>query len=132
MKTFSRGKEKKKRGRGILQRQAFFNILLMQNGRKRGILNIENFEKRTGKGLLAMGKSGWFEALKQLSWLTQLGFSMVAPVLLCTGGALWLQNKFSLGAWVVLAGLAVGLVSGGCTFVSFLKYAQKQAEKPWK
>lgn len=48
-----------------------------------------------------------------LIWLAQLGISVAAPL----GGfiwlGIWLQQRFDLGIWVVLAGIFVGLV---CAF----------------
>lgn len=45
-----------------------------------------------------------------LIWLTQLGISVAVPL----GGfiwlAIWLRQRFDLGVWVVLAGVAVGLI----------------------
>ena len=45
-----------------------------------------------------------------LIWLAQLGISVAAPL----GGfiwlGIWLQQRFDLGIWVVLAGIFVGLV----------------------
>ena len=45
-----------------------------------------------------------------LIWLTQLGISVAAPL----GGfiwlGVWLRQRFSLGAWVVLVCIFVGLV----------------------
>ena len=46
-------------------------------------------------------------------WLAQLGISVAAPL----GGfiwlGIWLQQRFDLGIWVVLAGIFVGIV---CAF----------------
>lgn len=45
-----------------------------------------------------------------LIWLTQLGISVAVPL----GGfiwlAIWLRQRFDLGVWVVLAGVAVGII----------------------
>ena len=45
-----------------------------------------------------------------LVWLTQLGLSTALPL----GGfvllAIWLQRQFALGSWVIVAGIAVGLI----------------------
>lgn len=45
-----------------------------------------------------------------LIWLTQLGLSVAVPL----GGFIWLgvflRQRFDLGIWVVLTGVAVGLV----------------------
>ena len=45
-----------------------------------------------------------------LIWLTQLGFSVAAPL----GGfiwlGVWLRSRYDLGVWVVLVGVFVGIV----------------------
>lgn len=48
--------------------------------------------------------------LNLIVWLTQLGFSVVFPLLGFVLVAVWLQNRFSLGSWVVWAGVALGVV----------------------
>lgn len=56
---------------------------------------------------------------RELVWLTQLGFSIVSPLLLCFLGAVWLRNRFALGGWIVVIGLLLGLggaFSAGLTF----------------
>ena len=48
--------------------------------------------------------------LNLLIWLTQLGISVAVPL----GGfiwlGVWLRQRFELGAWVVVAGIVVGIV----------------------
>ena len=45
-----------------------------------------------------------------LVWLTQLGISVAAPL----GGfiwlGIWLNQRFALGIWVVIAGVLLGIV----------------------
>ena len=45
-----------------------------------------------------------------LIWLAQLGISVAAPL----GGfiwlGIWLRQRFTLGVWVVLAGIFVGII----------------------
>ena len=63
-----------------------------------------------------------------LIWLTQLGFSVAAPL----GGfillAVWLRNRFDLGVWVVLLGVLVGIVCA----VDGLRVSLKAMEKMGK
>lgn len=49
--------------------------------------------------------------LHLLVWLTQLGMSVAAPLAGFTLLSAWLREKFELGAWVVLCGCALGLIS---------------------
>lgn len=51
----------------------------------------------------------WIKALRNLAWLTQLGLSVAAPPVLCIAGACWLRNRFSLGGWIVAAGVLLGV-----------------------
>lgn len=47
--------------------------------------------------------------MRELVWLTQLGLSIVCPLLLCLLGAVWLRDRFGLGNWVIFLGVALGL-----------------------
>ena len=48
--------------------------------------------------------------VNMLIWLAQLGISVAAPL----GGfiwlGIWLRQRFTLGVWVVLAGIFVGII----------------------
>ena len=46
-----------------------------------------------------------------LTWLTQLGLSIAAPLVGFLFLALWLRSEFALGNWVLWAGIALGLLS---------------------
>lgn len=59
--------------------------------------------------------------LNMLVWLTQLGVSVAVPLGGFTLLGLYLKNRFSLGAWVVIAGCALGLYCA----VSALRYNLK-------
>ncbi|MBQ7345199.1 MAG: AtpZ/AtpI family protein [Oscillospiraceae bacterium] len=48
--------------------------------------------------------------LPLLIWLTQLGFSVAGPPVVCILLAVWLRDHFSLGSWVVWAGALLGIV----------------------
>ena len=39
---------------------------------------------------------GWYKALEDLVWLTQLGLNMLLPLVMCLGGAWWAVNSLSL------------------------------------
>ena len=49
--------------------------------------------------------------LSLLVWLTQLGLSVVAPLVGYVLLALWLRSRFSWGNWVIWCGAAIGLIS---------------------
>lgn len=74
----------------------------------------------------------YFQVLKNIAYLTQVGLSLATPLVLCIWGAVWLRDRFSLGDWVVLAGIILGLGGAASSFVSFARYVSREAGKPDK
>lgn len=74
----------------------------------------------------------WMKTVRNLTWLTQLGFSLIAPPLLCVGGAWWLQRRFSLGGWILVLGLVLGIGGMVSTAVGFFRHVRRQAERDEK
>jgi len=50
-----------------------------------------------------------FSFLKNLVWMTQFAFSVVSPLVLFVLGSVWLQERFSLGGWVIVVGIVLGI-----------------------
>lgn len=48
--------------------------------------------------------------LSMIVWLTQLGFSVAFPLAGFIILAVWLRDRFSLGPWVLAAGIILGVV----------------------
>lgn len=71
----------------------------------------------------------WMNILRELTWLTQLGLSLVMPPLLCGMGGLWLADAAGLGTWVMLPALALGLGGSGAAFWGFYRYVQRKNAK---
>lgn len=46
--------------------------------------------------------------LSMIVWLTQLGFSIAFPLAGFILLAVWLRERFSLGPWVLVAGIVLG------------------------
>lgn len=63
----------------------------------------------------------WFRLLKIAVQFTQLGLSLVIPLLLCLLAAGWLQRRFQLGNWILLVGLGLGLGAMAVTFYRFVR-----------
>ena len=42
-------------------------------------------------------------------WITQLGLSVAFPLAGFVLGAVWLRERFTLGAWVLVVGIVLGL-----------------------
>ncbi len=59
----------------------------------------------------------------------QLGFSIVTPIVLCTAAAYWLSERFSLGSWVVIPGIFLGLGGAAVSFLKVVRALQNDAEK---
>lgn len=52
------------------------------------------------------------DVIKALSMLTQIGITLITPILLCILLASWLVNKFGISNWVVIIGAMIGVASG--------------------
>lgn len=73
-----------------------------------------------------------YNSLKYMSMISQLGISVIAPAIVCIWGAIWLKSKFNLGDWVVLVGIFLGLASGICSFINYMKMFLRDVEKEQK
>lgn len=77
-------------------------------------------------------KTPMYEAMQNLTFLTQVGLSIAAPMVLCILGASWLRDKLGLGGWVVFLGIVLG-VGGACSSLAgFIRLANKKANKSKK
>ena len=68
------------------------------------------------------GRSG-MKNVSMLVWLTQLGLSVALPPAVFIGLAVWLQNRFGLGKWVVILGIVVGIVCRRAAVAFLLSFA---------
>ena len=59
------------------------------------------------------------EILDALSAVTQLGLRVMISFLIWIGIASWIQRKFSLGNFVMVIGVFMGIGSAVTTFVKF-------------
>lgn len=73
--------------------------------------------------------NGWYKALENLVWVTQLGFSLLFPLVCILGGCWWLNTQRGVGGWIYLPGLFLGLAVGGSTFWKLAKRWLGQAKK---
>ena len=71
------------------------------------------------------------EALKYLSLISQVGFTMVTPVLLCTFVGIKLEEKFHLPFILIflLLGVISGCMSGYRLIMNSLKKMEKDDQK---
>lgn len=67
--------------------------------------------------------------LTLLVWLTQLGISVAVPLCVFVGAALWLQNKFALGSWIVIVGVVLGMAIAIHEFYRMMKLLDRVGNK---
>jgi Na+-driven multidrug efflux pump len=66
--------------------------------------------------------------LTLLTWLTQLGLSVAVPPVLFILLAVWLRDSLGWGAWVIWAGIILGLYCAAHGLVTSLKALKKFSE----
>lgn len=70
-----------------------------------------------------------YDISRHLVWLTQFGLSICVPSILFVGAAVWLQKLFSLGSWVVVVGVILGILSAAGSLRSSLKSIERQGRE---
>ena len=67
--------------------------------------------------------------LSLLAWLTQLGVSVAVPIIGFAFLGIYLQNRFRLGKWVIIAGVIVGFICAIRGFIYSLQTLDRLANK---
>ena len=67
--------------------------------------------------------------LNLLLWVSQFGFSILFPLCFFLMLAVWLQNKFGLGMWIIVVFGILGLMTTVSTVKSCLRSLLKAAEE---
>ena len=67
--------------------------------------------------------------LNLLMWVGQFGFSIIFPTLFFLLSAVWLQNKFDLGMWIIVVFGILGVLTTISTTKSCLRSLRKAAEE---
>ena len=67
--------------------------------------------------------------LNLLMWVGQFGFSIIFPTLFFLILAVWLQNKYNLGIWIIILCGIVGLLTTVSTVKACLHSLRKAAEE---
>ncbi len=62
-----------------------------------------------------------------LIWLTQLGLSAAVPLAGFTFLGIWLHKSLGWGKWALIAGIVLGLLSGGRSLWDSLKAMERMA-----
>ena len=77
------------------------------------------------------------KVLQNLVYVGQLGLDLIMPVLLCLGGAWYLDTHLGTGLGIYFVALPLGLAAGGMTFWKFyqrvvMKGYKRKRGKPEK
>ena len=72
---------------------------------------------------------GNMKILNLLMWVGQFGFSIIFPTLFFLLLAVWLQNKFHLGMWIIVLFGIIGLLTTISTVKTCLRSLCKAAEE---
>ena len=72
---------------------------------------------------------GWYKALEDLVWLTQLGLNMLLPLVMCLGGCWWAVSHWGWPMWVYLPAVLLGLAAGAQNFWVFVKERLDRSKK---
>lgn len=70
--------------------------------------------------------------LNMLIWLTQLGLSVAGPLAGFLLLAVWLRQRFDLGAWVLILGIIFGISGAVDGFRVSMKAMEQMAKDPSK
>lgn len=79
-----------------------------------------------------MDKETRKEIFQALSAITGLGLSVVISFLIWIGIAYWVQSKFSLGNYIMVIGVLMGIGSGSVTFMKFCTSTSRKENKDEK
>ena len=61
--------------------------------------------------------------VQTFSLISQLGISMIAPVILCTIAGVWLEEKFSVALTIPF--IILGVLAGGRNVYALVKHTSK-------
>lgn len=67
--------------------------------------------------------------LSLIMWVTQFGFSLLFPLCLFLYAGFWLQNRFSLGGWILVLFGVIGFLTSVSTARSCLNSMLKEIKR---
>lgn len=76
-----------------------------------------------------MSKKPEKSAFSYVAYITQVGLQLVIPILLCLIVSVFLRDKFSLGNWVVVVGILLGIGAAYTNLIKFVKYVTKDLDE---
>lgn len=70
-----------------------------------------------------------YQALEHLVWLTQLGLSMLLPLVLFMAGCSWAVAHWGWPTWVYIPAILIGIATGASTLFRFGRMMANQESK---
>ena len=70
-----------------------------------------------------------FTIIQSIMYLSQLGLSIITPILLLIGGAIALNKYLNVGTWIFIVAIFLGLGGSVSVFFSFMKHAKRLSDK---
>ncbi len=70
----------------------------------------------------------FYKSLSNLALLSQVGFSMIVPIIGCVWIANFLMKKFNLGIWVLFLFIILGVTSAFANLFRLTKFSSKTKE----
>jgi hypothetical protein len=70
-----------------------------------------------------------YKILEDLVWLTQLGFSMLFPLVVLVAGAWWAVGHWGWPTWVYIPAFLIGIACGASTLAHFGRMMLRRAAK---
>lgn len=67
-----------------------------------------------------------YHALEQLVWLTQLGLSMLLPLVAFMAGCWWAVEQWGWPAWIFIPAILLGIAVGFSTLMRFGRMMQNE------
>ncbi|CBH22244.1 protein of unknown function [Acetoanaerobium sticklandii] len=70
----------------------------------------------------------FYKSLSNLALLSQIGFSMIVPIIGCVWIANFLMKKFNMGTWVLFLFIILGVTSAFANLFRLTRFSSKTNE----
>lgn len=74
-------------------------------------------------------KKSYYKSLSNLALISQIGFSMIIPIIGCVWFASFLMKRFDLGVWVLFLFVILGVVTAFMNLYKLAAFSNKDLEK---
>ena len=69
------------------------------------------------------------KALKNLALISQLAINMIVPILGAVLLANWLMKRYSVGNWIIIIAVILGVTTGAMSVWKLLRNSVREAER---